>query len=35
VESPFGAVRQRTAAATRFKVESATVVIWKTLLIAE
>jgi hypothetical protein len=35
VESPFGAVRQRTAAAKRFKVESATAVIWKTLLIAE
>jgi putative transposase len=36
VESPFAAVRLRTAAAKRFKkVENATVVIWKTLLIAE
>ena len=35
-ESPFAAVRLRTAAAKRFKkVESATAVIWKTLLIAE
>lgn len=36
VESPFAAVRLRTAAAKRFKkVENATGVIWKTLLIAE
>jgi putative transposase len=36
VESPFAAVRQRTAAAKRFKkVENATAVIWKTLLVAE
>jgi len=36
VESPFAAVRLRTAAARRFKkVENATAVIWKTLLIAE
>jgi hypothetical protein len=36
VESPFAAVRLRTAAAKRFKkVESATAVIWKTLLVAE
>jgi hypothetical protein len=35
VESPFGAVRLRTAAAKRFKLESATAVIWKTRLIAE
>ncbi len=36
VESPFAAVRLRTAAAKRFKkVENATAVIWKTLLIAE
>jgi transposase-like protein len=36
VESPFAAVRLRTAAAKRFKkVENATPVIWKTLLIAE
>src|SRR5499427_8937416 len=35
-ESPFPAVRLRTAAAKRFKkVENATAVIWKTLLIAE
>jgi transposase-like protein len=35
-ESPFAAVRLRTAAAKRFKkVENATAVIWKTLLIAE
>jgi transposase-like protein len=34
-ESPFAAVRRRTAAANRFKkVENATVVIWKTLLVA-
>jgi putative transposase len=36
VESPFAAVRLRTAAAQRFKkVDNATAVIWKTLLIAE
>ena len=36
VESPFAAVRLRTAAVKRFKkVENATAVIWKTLLIAE
>lgn len=36
VESRFAAVRLRTAAASRFeKVENATAVIWKTLLIAE
>lgn len=36
VESPFAAVRLRTGAAKRFKkVENATAVIWKTLLIAE
>jgi transposase-like protein len=36
IESPFAAVRLRTAAAKRFKrVENATAVIWKTLLIAE
>jgi transposase-like protein len=36
VESPFAAVRLRTAAAKRFKkVENGTAVIWKTLLIAE
>jgi len=36
VESPFAAVRLRTAAATRYKkVDNATAVIWKTLLIAE
>jgi putative transposase len=36
VESPCAAVRLRTAAAKRFKkVENATAVIWKTLLIAE
>jgi transposase-like protein len=35
-ESPFAAVRLRAAAAKRFKkVENATAVIWKTLLIAE
>ena len=34
--SPFAAVRLRTAAAKRFKrVDNATAVIWKTLLIAE
>jgi transposase-like protein len=36
VESPFAAVRLRTAAAKRFKtVENATAVIWTTLLVAE
>jgi hypothetical protein len=36
VESPFAAGRLRTAAAKRFKkVENATAVIWKTLLIAQ
>lgn len=36
IESPFAAVRLRTSAAKRFKrVEHATAVIWKTLLIAE
>jgi putative transposase len=36
VESPFAAVRLRTAAAKRFKrVDNATSVIWKTLLVAE
>ena len=36
VESPFGALRLRTDAAKRFKkVENATAVIWKMLLIAE
>ena len=36
VESPFAAVRLRTAAAKRYKkVENASAVIWKTLLIAE
>lgn len=36
VESPFATVRLRTAAAKRFKkVENATAVIWKTLLVAE
>jgi putative transposase len=36
VESPFAAVRLRTAAAKRFKkVANATAVIWKTLLVAE
>ena len=36
VESPFAPVRLRTAAAKRFKkVENATAVIWKTLLVAE
>jgi len=36
VESPFAAVRLRTAAAKRYKkVEHATAVIWQTLLIAE
>jgi putative transposase len=36
VESPFAAVRLRTAAAKRYKkVDNATAVIWKTLLVAE
>jgi len=36
VESPFATVRLRTAVAKRFKkVENATAVIWKTLLVAE
>ena len=36
VESPFACVRLRTTAAKRYKkVENATAVIWKTLLIAE
>lgn len=36
VESPFAAVRLRTNAAKRYKkVDSATAVIWKTLMIAE
>jgi putative transposase len=36
VESPFAAVRLRTAAAKRFKkVENATAVIWKMLQVAE
>jgi putative transposase len=36
VESPFAALRLRTAAAKRFKkVENATAVIWKMLLVAE
>jgi len=36
VESPFAAVRLRTAAAKRFKkVAHATAIIWKTLLVAE
>jgi len=36
VESPFAAVRLQTAAAKRYKkVDNATAVIWKTLLIAE
>jgi transposase-like protein len=36
VESPFATVRLRTDAAKRFKkVENATAVIWKTLLVAE
>ena len=36
VESPFAAVRLRTAGAKRYKkVENATAVIWKTLLIAQ
>ena len=36
IESPFAAVRLRTAAVKRYKkIENATAVIWKTLLIAE
>jgi putative transposase len=36
LESPFAVVRLRTAAAKRYKkVENASAVIWKTLLIAE
>jgi hypothetical protein len=36
VESPFAAVRLRTTAAKRYKrVENATAVLWKTLLLAE
>jgi transposase-like protein len=36
VESPFAAVRLRTTAAKRYKkVENATAVIWKTLMLAE
>lgn len=36
IESPFAAVRLRTGAAKRFrKVENATALIWKTLLVAE
>jgi len=36
VESPFAPVRLRTAAAKRFKrVDNATVMIWKVLLVAE
>ena len=36
MESPFAALRLRTDAAKRFKkVENATAVIWKMLLIAE
>jgi putative transposase len=36
VESPFASARLRTGAAKRFKkVESATALIWKTLLVAE
>lgn len=36
IESPFAAVRLRTDAAKRYKkVENATAVIWKTLLVAE
>ena len=36
VESPFAALRLRTVAAKRFKkVENATAVIWKLLLLAE
>jgi len=36
VESPFAAVRLRTSAAKRFKkVEHATAIIWRLLLVAE
>ena len=36
VESPFAAVRLRTSAAKRFKrVEGATALIWKLLMVAE
>src|SRR5262249_39976083 len=36
VESPFATVRLRTTAAKRYKkVENATAVIWKTLMVAE
>src|SRR5215467_13223181 len=36
IESPFAAVRLRTTAAKRFKrIENATAVIWRTLLVAE
>ncbi len=36
VESPFAAVRLRTGAAKRFKkVENATAMIWKVLMVAE
>ena len=36
IESPFAAVRLRTAAAKRYKkVANATAVIWKTLMVAE
>jgi transposase-like protein len=36
VESPFAAVRLRTSAAKRFKkIENATAVIWKVLLVAQ
>lgn len=36
IESPFAAVRLRTTAAKRFKkVENATALIWKTLLVVE
>ncbi len=36
MESPFAVVRLRTEAAKRYKkVENATAVVWKTLLIAE
>jgi transposase-like protein len=36
VESPFDAVRLRTSAAKRFKkVESATALIWRLLLVVE
>ncbi len=36
IESPFDAVRLRTSAAKRFKkVDNATVLIWKLLLVVE